>query len=595
MDSTAALDRSLVQPAPPVSCRTGSGPAASRRQAQHANSAQTLLLVRVCHSAAGRHHVRQREHATSLSPAPNCLQQHLGTAFLQAARFRPRHPAVITPGGDCSFAQLESAAIAVRNQLLDHTSFRPGDRITLLLDNSAEYVAAFYGVLLAGGVAVPLPPDVEQHRLQYVTGLCESAIVLTSPDVAQRRPDLRCMAAQHVCPRPPQATAPIETPVLARGNDELAAILFTSGSTGDPKGVMLTHRNLLSNAWSICEYLGIDAGDRALAVLPFYHAFGNSILQTHILSGATLVLDAALTFPKSIGEAIEAHRATSFSAVPWVYQNLLRHSGIGQVRFSSLRYMSVAGGALPPAQAAEVVRRISPARFFVMYGQTEATARLSYLPPEQLSRRPGSVGKGLDGVTLEVVDTTGRPVEPGRCGEIRARGPNVMQGYWRDPAGTAQMLRDGWLYTGDRATVDADGYIYPQGRANALVKLQGHRVHPAEVERVITERYPALQAVVVPFDLPEGTTRLALFVQRQASDSAVGPAELRQCCREQLSRHKIPSYVEILDEFPRTGAFKLDRIQLARRAAERMALADVACPPVPATSDIAALSERSPS
>jgi acyl-CoA synthetase (AMP-forming)/AMP-acid ligase II len=489
---------------------------------------------------------------------------------------RDSHPALVTADGDYSYAWLREAAASVCEELRERATFRAGDRVVLLAGNSPEYIAAFYGVLLAGGVVVPVPPDVEDDRLAHIIRVCDVNCVLTSSGVRPRRTLLENGGTRTVilrrgsgAPHPDASRAEM---------DDLACILFTSGSTGAPKGVMLSHGNLLSNAATISKSLDIRNDDRALVVLPFYHAFGNSILQTHVLTGATLILDGSLAFPDSILDALNAHRATSFSGVPEVYQLLLARSSLGRRRVTSLRYMAVAGGALDADAAQEVARRITPARFHVMYGQTEATARLSCLRPELLAERCGSIGKGLDGVTLEVVDESDRPVRPGERGEIRARGPNVMLGYWRDPVGTSRTLRRGWLYTGDWATVDADGFIYPLGRANGLVKLNGYRVHPSEVEQFVMRRLPFVRAIAVPYDAAEGGTRLALFIEPRVRGHEPAVADIERLCRSGLPRHKVPRYVEIVNRFPLNAALKLDRVNLAQRAAQaaapRLSLSD---------------------
>ncbi|MFQ5730717.1 MAG: class I adenylate-forming enzyme family protein [Planctomycetaceae bacterium] len=517
-------------------------------------------------------------------PNAGPLSDNLGRAFLNVAECRAGHPAIVTAARPFSYAWLASAAKRVRDELCALRRFRPGDRVVLSAGNSPEYVAAFYGVLLAGGVVVPVPPDVESHRLEHIIRVCTANVLLSVAEVYERRTQLSTRIARDL---PLQRTRDSashdheEAEPVTRGVDprsdrcgssaagELAVILFTSGSSGTPKGVMLSHRNLLANAWMIDEYLQIQSDDRALMILPFYHAFGNSILQTHMLRGATLILAGSLTFPNSIPAALDKYRATSFSGVPEVYQRLLTRSSLGRHEVPSLRSMTVAGGAMPPEDAQEIARRIAPAKFYVMYGQTEATARLSYLRPELLTERPGSIGKGLDGVTLEVVDERGQRVAPGERGEIRARGANVMLGYWRDPQTTSRTIQDGWLYTGDMGTVDEEGFLYPQGRSSALLKVEGFRVHPREVEEFVVRHVQDVRAVVVPCALDEGRTRLALFLEPQNRGTAMDLGEIQRICRDGLPRHLVPRYVEILDRFPLTDSLKLDLRGLAQRATER--------------------------
>jgi long-chain acyl-CoA synthetase len=319
---------------------------------------------------------------------------------------------------------------------------------------------------------------------------------------------------------------------------------------------------LLANAGSIRHELPIRADDRALVVLPFCHAFGNSILQTHILSGATLLLYGAPTFPAAVIEALRDWRATSFSAVPEVYGMVLKYGRLGEQPIPELRYMAVAGGALRPDLSAEIARRIAPAPFHVMYGQSEATARLASLPPQQLLDRPGSIGKPIKGVELYVMDEANRELAPGAVGMLCARGDNVMLGYWQDAAATAEILsRDGWLRTGDLAHRDADGYFYLHGRANLLVKIQGHRVHPAEIEGLVEANFPHTRAVAVPKAQGE-ETRFVLFLAPR-DDRPIDVGKVRAICQRELPPYMVPVNFEVLDRFPLTSGYKVDRAALA--------------------------------
>ena len=488
----------------------------------------------------------------------------LGAEFELVCRRYANKPAVVEGDKSFGYEWLYGAASAVCHALLKQYRLAPGERVALLLGNSPEYVAAFYGVLLAGGVVVPLPPGIEANRWKQVQKSSGLTLLITRDEDLADRGDLRAIPRQTLLlgARSKPADRPVEA--SHRGGDDLAMIVYTSGSTGLPKGVMLSHRNVLVNTQSILDYLPIDEDERALVILPFCLAFGNSILQTHLLSGATLVLGGALTFPVSILQMLRDQRATSLSGVPEVYAVLLRFAGLGAGPLPDLRYMAVAGGALKPDLAEAVAERIAPARLYLMYGQTEAAARLSYLPPEQLDRRRGSIGRGIPGVQLRVADADGNSLGPGQSGRLMARGENIMLGYWRDSAATAAVLQDGWLDTGDLGTSDADGYIYLQGRGNLLLKVQGQRIHPREIEDVVAARFPGAQVVVVPWSV-DGETRLALFLTPPGK-TQITAASIRQTCRAHLPRYKVPTYVEVLDRLPLNTALKVDRDALAARA-----------------------------
>lgn len=491
---------------------------------------------------------------------PNAMADNLGLAFFDVARARDACPAIETKTAVYSYDWLLRAAESVRRYLCARPGYAPGARVALRLPNSPEYVAAFYGTLLADCVVVPLPVALERLRWQQIQGQCSPDVVIARRE--QVDPDDH--SSLTVLELPDIAGEQIVRPTPRRNGNDLAMLLFTSGSTGVPKGVMLSHRNLLANAASILTDLPIRSDDRALVLIPFCHSFGNSILQTHMLAGATIAMGGTLMFPASITEAIAEFQATSFSAVPEVYAMLLKYGQLGERPLPSLRYMSVAGGELRTDLSAEIAARIAPAAFYVMYGQSEATARLAILPPDQLGLRRGSIGKPLSGVALAIRDEAGCELGPGIVGTLWARGDNIMQGYWQDAATTGDVLTDdGWLSTGDMAHRDADGYFYLDGRANLLVKVQGHRVHPAEIEGAVEAWFPNTRAVALPMIKSE-ETRFALFLAAQ-DDRAIDVAEIRAACMRELPSHKVPVHFEVLDRLPLTSAYKVDRVALKLR------------------------------
>lgn len=484
----------------------------------------------------------------------------LGTAFAVVSRAHPGRTAFQTKSGIYSYGWLLRAAQSVERYLRARPGYEAGARVALRLPNSPEYAAAFYGILLADCVVVPLPAQLERYRWHQIVEQCGPDVVIARRE--QIDPDdTSAVTVLEPSDDASDANAP-STP--RRRDDDLAMLLFTSGSTGLPKGVMLSHRNLLANAASILQGLPIRTDDKALVLIPFCHSFGNSILQTHMLAGATIAIGGTLMFPASIGEAIEEFQATSFSAVPEVYGMLLKYGKLGETKLPSLRYMSVAGGQLRPDLAADISARIAPATFYVMYGQSEATARLAILPPDQLTLRRGSIGKPLSGITLAIRDEAGLDLPLGESGMLCARGDNVMLGYWQDPATTAEVLsKDGWLRTGDMAHSDADGYFYIDGRANLLVKVQGHRVHPAEIEGVVEALFPQAKAVALPMARGD-ETRFALFLASQ-DERAIDVAAVRAACMRDLPSYKVPVHFEILERLPLNSSYKVDRAALKLR------------------------------
>ena len=497
---------------------------------------------------------------TGLPVAAGSMANNLGTAFFDVARVRADYPAVEIKAGIFSYDWLLRAAESVRAYLCARPDYVAGARVALRLPNSPEYVAAFYGTLLADCVVVPLPVSLERMRWQQIQESCDPAVVISR----REQIDPKDTSPITVLELPEAASEDISRPTPQRQGNDLAMLLFTSGSTGVPKGVMLSHSNLLANAESILQDLPIRPDDRALVLIPFCHSFGNSILQTHILAGATIVMGGTLMFPASIVEAIDEFSATTFSAVPEVYGMLLKYGRVGERPLPTLRYMTVAGGELRADLAADIAARIAPATFHVMYGQSEATARLAVLPPDQLGIRRGSIGKPLSGVELAIMDEAGHEPEAGVVGTLCARGKNVMLGYWQDAVATAEVLsKDGWLRTGDMAHRDGDGYFYLDGRANLLVKVQGHRVHPAEIEGVVEAQFPYTRAVAMPMTRGE-ETRFALFLAPQ-DERTIDLGEVRAACMRELPSYKVPVHFEVLDQLPLTSAYKVDRAALKLR------------------------------
>jgi long-chain acyl-CoA synthetase len=331
--------------------------------------------------------------------------------------------------------------------------------------------------------------------------------------------------------------------------------------------VVQTFRNLDANTRSIVEYLGLTSEDRALVVLPLFYCYGRSVLQTHLFAGGSLFLDNRFAFPRTVLEALAAEGCTGLAGVPLTFEIIRRQVDVSTLSFPRLRYLSQAGGAMAPDTIDWVREAFRPAKLFVMYGQTEATARLSYLPPERAAEKRGSIGVPIPGVDLKVVDEHGRELPPGVTGHLVARGANVTPGYLDEPEETAAILHDGWLWTGDLASRDEDGFLFHQGRSKEIIKVKGHRVSPAEIEFVLA-RHPDVAEVAVvgaKHDL-WGEVPIAFVVPRPGTDPTEG--QLRAWCRERLPIFKVPNRFTTLAALPRNSAGKLLRAEIS-------ALADV--------------------
>ena len=340
-----------------------------------------------------------------------------------------------------------------------------------------------------------------------------------------------------------------------------ALLVYTSGSTGAPRAVIQTHRNLAANARAIVGYLGLTPADRACLVLPLFYCYGKSVLLTHLYVGGSVYIDHRFMYPRVVLEAMAAERCTGFAGVPLTFELLKRQVDVRSVPLPDLRYVTQAGGAMHPDTVDWAREAFRPAHVFVMYGQTEATARISYLPPERASDKRGSVGRPIDGLTLRVVDDEGNALPTGSVGHVWASGESITPGYFEAAEETARVLREGWLVTGDLGYLDEDGFLYLTGRTKEILKLGGHRVSAKEIEEVLA-RHPAVLEVAVAgtTDPVAGEAAVAFVVKRPGVE--LGDDDVRRWAREHLAAYKVPRDVVFLAALPRTANGKIARAEL---------------------------------
>jgi acyl-CoA synthetase (AMP-forming)/AMP-acid ligase II len=464
--------------------------------------------------------------------------------------------------------ELRRRAWAIAAQLLS-AGLAGGNRVGLFAENSPFFVAAYLGSIGAGLCVVPFQTDAPDKTLQRLIASLGIKHVLVSARFHSRVRPLAdnlglTLLLESAEPSLPSGDpgAPPRVPQVDPAR-YLAAVMLTSGSTGEAKGVMVTHRNIACNTQDILQYAGIAADDRAMVVLPFSYCYGASLLHTVLAAGGSLVLNNRFMFPETVLDEMVQKHCTGLAGVPSTYQILLRKTRFAQRSFPALRWMQQAGGKLPDPLLRELRQAFPAVRLLVMYGQTEGTARLSYLPPERLDDKLGSIGKGLPGTRLEVLKPDGAPVRPGsdEVGEIVASGDNVTPGYWGDPEETARFFRDGKLYTGDMARVDAEGFIFIVERARDFIKAAGNRVSPKEVEDVLAEMPEVVEAAVigVPHEIWGEAIKAYVVAARPGQLTA---DEVRRHCMRQLPNYKVPEYVEFLPALPKTSNGKVAKEQL---------------------------------
>jgi acyl-CoA synthetase (AMP-forming)/AMP-acid ligase II len=466
--------------------------------------------------------------------------------------------------------------------VLRSAGVRRGDRVVVAVENSVEWAGAYFGALKAGAVAVPLPAGPKSDRLAPAVVDCSPAAAIvdeaTVRDIPADHP-LRSVAAVFVIGSDSGGAQPwrdahaalaaqAETAPGVRCIDQdLAAIIYTSGSTGEPRGVMLTHRNFLSNARSIVGYLGLTASDRVISVLPFYYVYGLSLLHTHIFVGGSVLIENRSAFPNIVLDSMQRHGVTGFAGVPSTFAFLLARSSLESFEFPALRYVTQAGGNMPAAQIQEWLRRGPRVPFFVMYGATEAAARLTYLDPQDLPSRIGSIGRPVPNVQIVVAREDGLAADIGDVGELVARGSNIAQGYWNNAAETREKFTTLGYRTGDLGYRDESGYLYLVGRRHDMLKVGAHRVGAKEIEDVLYQHPAVLEAAVVaaPHELL-GEVPVAFVAVRPEVRTRI--EELASFCSARLPVHKVPRQFVLEAELPKIpDVGKIDKRKLRDRLA----------------------------
>jgi long-chain acyl-CoA synthetase len=478
----------------------------------------------------------------------------------------PDAVALVEAGERYTYRQLHVTAgrLAAELTALDLPS---GSRVGVLGPNSFFWVAAYLAVMKLGYVAVPLSDKLTPEDARRNADIAGCAAVFADQRVLRTFSaafdDGRSVLTDEALRSSREPYWPSPVPIDPSTD---AVLMFTSGTTSQSKAVRVTHGNIQANTDSIIMFLELRGDDRVLVILPFFYCYGASLLHTHLRCGACVMLCNSFAFPETALDLLEREECTVLAGVPSSFQLLLRASTFAQRALPSLRLIQQAGGRLPPVLIDELLAAKPAATLFVMYGQTEATARLSYLPPGKLRSKPGSIGRGIPGVELRVLNEDGGQVRPGEKGEIYATGANISPGYYKDAEGSAAKFTRYGLRTGDLAVVDEDGDIFIVDRRDDFIKSWGHRVSSQEVEAAALrmEQLVSAAAIGVPDD--KAGEAVMLFVTTRPG-AEVAPGEVVTVCREHLPKYMVPHWVLVLEALPLNANGKIAKPRLREMAA----------------------------
>lgn len=463
---------------------------------------------------------------------------------------------ILNEGEQVSFEELYNRSLTLAHIISDRLG--TDNKIILISQNSLFFITCYLAIIKSGNICVPLNPSIEQDNFKFIEEVIECNLSFVSEkskskliiknEVINESNLKELIEKNKVNSKDSEDDKSLQEPF---DENRLAEILFTSGSTGVPKGVMLTHLNLRANTESILSYLKLTSSDSMLLVLPLYYCYGLSVLHTHLKVGASIFLNNNFILLGSVINNLIKYKSTGFAGVPSHFQMLLRKSQtFKNTEFPNLRYVTQAGGKLHEAFIEEFITAFPTVDFFVMYGQTEATARLTYLPPTSVKSKIGSIGKPIPGVTLKIVDKDGKSVDVGEVGEIIVKGKNIMKGYFNDVVGTSETLKNGWLYTGDLGKTDEEGFVYLTARKKGIIKIGGERISPKEIEEVIVSIPEVIDSTVIAiYDELLGEAIKAIVVVNENSDHDDLRNKIVNLCKQKLASNKTPKVIEFTSKF----------------------------------------------
>jgi long-chain acyl-CoA synthetase len=510
--------------------------------------------------------------------------------FLENSALKsPDKIALVCQGQRRTYSQLNSSAGALGETLIA-VGLRKQDRVVIWLENSTESVISIFGILKAGGIFVVIDPKFKARKLAYIISDCQAKVLISDTahvnQLSELLPELTSlqhlitinssgiMADKTIFPATDWMdfqTAidcePQHNPGPVCIDIDLASLIYTSGSTGNPKGVMLTHLNMVSAAGSIIQYLENKQDDIIIDTLPLSFDYGLYQVLMTFKFGGTVILERGFIFPEQIIRTVVKEKVTGWPIVPTIAAILCRLNNLDQHDFSNLRYITSTGQVLPTAHVARLRTAFPTVKIYSMYGLTECK-RVAYLPPEQIQIRPESVGKAMPNTEVYLIDSNGREItEAEKPGQLVVRGSNVMRGYWNLPKESARALRPGIypgekvLYTGDVFKKDEDGYLYFLGRQDDIIKISGHMVSPKEVENILCEIDDVIEAAVIGIEDVLLGCKVKAFVHL-TDGSRLTEKEIISYCSKHLEDYALPTQIVLCGPLPRTNSGKIKKQDL---------------------------------
>ncbi len=509
--------------------------------------------------------------------------------FLEkSARKFPDKPALVCQNKRLTFTEIDNAANSFAHALIAQ-GLNKQDRVAIFLENSVESVISIFGILKASGIFTIINSQVKAKKLGYILNDCQVKILITDARHLNDKSNIlgNCKSINSILiTNYEQAVIDTKTkgmnvssfyenissypstqPEKRCIDIDLASLIYTSGSTGNPKGVMLTHLNMVSAANSIIEYLENTSEDIILNCLPLSFDYGLYQVLMAFKFGGAVVLEKAFIYPYQIIDLMIKEKVTGFPLVPAIAAILLQLKNLGKHDFSNLRYITNTAQAFPPKHIAKFRQLFPHVKIYSMYGLTECK-RVSYLHPDEVDKRPSSVGKPMPNTETYIVDKKGNKInEPGQIGELVVRGANVMKGYWNLPKETKKKLKKGHypcekvLYTGDYFKIDKEGFLYFISRKDDIIKTAGEMVSPKEVENILYDMEDVVEAAVIGVqDEILGQAIKAFLVLKE--DSKLTEKDIILNCQQQLENFMVPKYIALCKELPKTSTGKIRKKDL---------------------------------